>query len=93
MLPDPTEHVAITVPDLDLPATPISVSNWLIPPGSELYIGDRVVELLAGEVTVDLPAPASGRLAEQLAYEDDVVEVGQTLGFIMPHSADADGEP
>jgi pyruvate/2-oxoglutarate dehydrogenase complex dihydrolipoamide acyltransferase (E2) component len=45
--------------------------------------GDPLLELVAGDVTVDLPAPASGVLAEQFVEEDDPVEVGQVLGVII----------
>jgi pyruvate/2-oxoglutarate dehydrogenase complex dihydrolipoamide acyltransferase (E2) component len=70
----------IIVPDLGLDG--LTLSLWLVEAGAEVSEGDRVVELLADGVTVDLSAPASGTLAEPLACEDDPVAVGQTLGVI-----------
>ena len=50
--------------------------------GSDVVCGDRILEVLAGEVTVDLPAPATGRLVEQHVAEDDILATGQLLGVI-----------
>jgi pyruvate/2-oxoglutarate dehydrogenase complex dihydrolipoamide acyltransferase (E2) component len=44
--------------------------------------GDRIVELTAGDVTVDLSEPASGVLIERLASEDEEIRAGQVLGLI-----------
>ena len=41
-------------------------SSWLVEPGSAVVEGDRLLEVLAGCVTVDLPAPASGIVSELL---------------------------
>jgi pyruvate/2-oxoglutarate dehydrogenase complex dihydrolipoamide acyltransferase (E2) component len=76
----------ITAPDLDLPDTPVTVSAWLAPRGAAVVAGDRVVELLAGDVTVDVSAPASGVLVERRLAEDERVCSGQVLGLIAPDS-------
>ena len=72
----------LVVPELGLPEVPIRVSVWLVPVGQNVSEGERVVQLCAGEVTVDLAAPASGRLATKLAEEDAEVTVGQTIAQI-----------
>lgn len=71
----------LTLPDLAVEG-PITVSLWLVEPGSDVTEDEPVVEILAGNAVVDLPATASGRLAEVLAAEDGVVEVGQLLAVI-----------
>lgn len=73
---------ALVLPDLGLSGHQLSVSLWLVEVGSEVTQGDRVIEIMAGEVTIDLAAPASGVLVEALVAEDDPVAVGDTLGFI-----------
>lgn len=78
----PAQH-PILLPDLGLGDAPVKLSLWLTPRHALVVEGDRVVELVAGEVTVDLPAPATGRLVEQLAGEEDTLEVGQQLGTIQ----------
>jgi len=74
----------LNVPDLGLGDRAITVSLWLVEEGSEICEGDRIVELVAGDVTVDLPSPASGILAKTLVDEDEPVAVGQTLARITP---------
>jgi len=80
----PPRH-RLVVPDLGLGQTRLVVSLWLVPEGSRVAAGDRVVELLADGVTVDLEAPVSGRLAARFADEDERVSVGAVLAeFEVP---------
>lgn len=72
----------LLLPDLGLGATPILASTWLKPAGSFVIQGDRLLEVLAGSVTVDLPAPVSGVLAQTLVQENEVLAVGQRLAVI-----------
>jgi pyruvate/2-oxoglutarate dehydrogenase complex dihydrolipoamide acyltransferase (E2) component len=55
------------------------VSLWLVDVGATVAEGDRVVELVADGVTVDLSAPTFGTLKRTLVAEDDPVEVGRRL--------------
>lgn len=77
-----TERVPLVVPEFGLGAVPVVVSLWLVPTGVAVLAGDRVVELVAGGVTIDLEAPVSGRLAAHLVDEDDPVEAGMTVAEI-----------
>ena len=70
----------IVLPELGLPH--MTVSSWLVERGKPVIAGERLVEILADGVTVDLPAPASGTLVKTLVSEDDPVVVGQILGWI-----------
>jgi len=76
-----TRH-EITVADLGLDDVPIVVSLWLVEPGGKATEGEPAVELLAGCATVDLPAPADGRL-EALVEEGDEVRVGDRVAVIV----------
>ena len=76
----------LRVPELGLGGQPIRVAVWLVPVGSRLREGDRVVELLCGEACVELSSPASGRLVEVLAEEDQTVPVGQMIAWIQVDS-------
>lgn len=76
----------LILPELGIDDRPIVVSLWLIEEGSRVEAGERVLEVLAGAATVDLPAPADGRLVETLVAEDEPLRVGQRLAVI-------DGEP
>ena len=77
------QHHELVLPDLGLGDIPITASVWLVDPGQEVIKGDRLLEVAAGNVTVDLPAPASGILAETFVAEDDRLSVGQVLGLIV----------
>jgi pyruvate/2-oxoglutarate dehydrogenase complex dihydrolipoamide acyltransferase (E2) component len=66
----------------ELGADTVRLSVWFADTGDEVYAGDRLVEVLAGAATFDVPAPATGRLAEKLAYTDDPLEAGQVLGVV-----------
>jgi len=76
----PPPRLPLVVPDCG--TGPLSVSLWLVPAGATVRGGDRVVELLAGGATIDLDAPADGRLVAQLVDEDDRVIPGQTIAEI-----------
>ncbi|MFM1902540.1 MAG: hypothetical protein RLZZ440_440 [Planctomycetota bacterium] len=69
-------RVPLVVPDCRLGDVPLAVSLWLVPPGAAVLEGDRVVELVAGGLTIDLEAPVTGRLVSQLVDEDEPVLPG-----------------
>jgi pyruvate/2-oxoglutarate dehydrogenase complex dihydrolipoamide acyltransferase (E2) component len=74
----------LTLPDLDLPGVAITASAWHAKQGQRVVEGDRLIEVAAGDVTVDLSAPASGILAEQCVKIDEPLAVGQLLARIQP---------
>lgn len=76
-LHEPSERVRLVAPDLGVAR--VALSLWLVEEGSEVLEGDRVVELVAGGVTVDLGAPVSGRLVTQRLDEDATVAPGDVL--------------
>ena len=72
---------AVILPDLGTgPDVPIVVSHWFVGRGGRVWEGERLVEVLAGPATFDVPSPVSGRLAEIRGLEDDRVEAGSVLG-------------
>lgn len=76
-LPEPRDRVPLVAPDLGCAGATLSL--WLVAEGSEVLEGDRVVELVAGGVTVDLGAPVGGRLVAQRVDEDAAVAPGDVL--------------
>ena len=74
---------AVILPDLGTgPDVPIVVSHWFAARGDEVWEGDRLVEVLVGPATFDVPTPANGRLAEIRGHEDDLVRPGAVLGLV-----------
>jgi pyruvate/2-oxoglutarate dehydrogenase complex dihydrolipoamide acyltransferase (E2) component len=76
----------LRMPELGLRDAPVLASTWLVEVGSQVTEGDRLLEVVAGSVTVDLPAPASGTLAEALVDEDDELQAGQLLAVVVSES-------
>lgn len=66
----------------ELGAAPAALSVWFAETGDQVYEGDRLVEVLVGGATFDVPAPATGRLAEKRALPDDPLSPGQVLGIV-----------
>lgn len=84
--------VAVTLPDLGTgPDLPIVVSHWYSAPGEEVLEGDRLVELLVGPATFDVPAPTTGRLMEIREEEDNRVVPGVVLGWVAVADGEDDG--
>jgi 2-oxoglutarate dehydrogenase E2 component (dihydrolipoamide succinyltransferase) len=77
----------ITVPDLGESITEATVSKWLKHPGEPVAADEPVAELETDKVTLEVPAPAAGTLAEILAEEGANVPVGAVLGRIADGAA------
>lgn len=69
----------LLVPDVGMPGAVITLSLWLAPEGAEVLEGDRVAELLCGAATIDLEAPVTGQLVQQLVDEDAAVTPGMPI--------------
>lgn len=91
MMLDNTGWQPITLPDLGAGEQLIRVSTWLTQIGEDVAAGDAVVEVLLRGITFDVDAPSSGRLRRIGRFENDVVETGDTLGWI--ETEDSAGEP
>lgn len=77
--------IPITVPNLGFPPSEsMHVSSWMVTTGEEVVEGDRLVELLIGEVTFDVASPATGRFLRRAVELDSVVHPGDLLGAIEP---------
>jgi pyruvate/2-oxoglutarate dehydrogenase complex dihydrolipoamide acyltransferase (E2) component len=85
---DQAAVVPIVVPDLGLGETPVVLSLWLVPQGSNVLEGDRVVELATNPATVDLLAPVAGQCVRQFVDEDTVVFPGMVIAEILPEDGD-----
>jgi 2-oxoglutarate dehydrogenase E2 component (dihydrolipoamide succinyltransferase) len=87
----------IKVPNLGESVTEATVAKWLKRPGEAVAVDEPIVELETDKVTLEVPAPATGTLAEILAEEGANLPVGAVLGRISegvvvasPHPPAAD---
>ena len=75
----PTATFEVRLPDLDLPNVPARVAAWHAAVGQHLVAGERLVEIVAGDVAVEVPAPVSGELTERCVAVDEPLAAGQVL--------------
>ncbi|WP_422004856.1 2-oxoglutarate dehydrogenase complex dihydrolipoyllysine-residue succinyltransferase [Pyruvatibacter mobilis] len=83
----------IRVPTLGESVTEATVAQWFKKPGDTVNADEPLVELETDKVTVEVPAPAAGVLAEISANEGDTVEVNALLGAIGEGAGDVKAAP
>jgi 2-oxoglutarate dehydrogenase E2 component (dihydrolipoamide succinyltransferase) len=72
----------IRVPSLGESVVEATVGQWFKQAGDTVSADEPLVELETDKVTVEVPAPASGVLAEIAVKQGDTVAVGAVLGAI-----------
>ena len=72
----------IRVPTLGESVTEATIGTWFKKVGDTIAADEPLVELETDKVTVEVPAPAAGTLAEISVKEGETVEVGALLGSI-----------
>jgi pyruvate/2-oxoglutarate dehydrogenase complex dihydrolipoamide acyltransferase (E2) component len=60
------------------------VVNWFAKPGRHVPAGESICEVQVEKVSIDVPAPVDGELAEIVRDEDDEFTIGDTLAWIQP---------
>jgi 2-oxoglutarate dehydrogenase E2 component (dihydrolipoamide succinyltransferase) len=73
----------IRVPTLGESVTEATIGKWFKKPGEAVAVDEPVVELETDKVTIEVPAPAAGMLAEIAAKDGETVAVGALLGHIQ----------
>ena len=58
------------------------VTRWLRAEGDQVTEGEPLVEISTDKVDTELAAPASGRLRQIVADEEEEVAVGAVIGWI-----------
>ena len=74
--------VEVKVPTLGESVTEATVATWFKKPGDDVAADEMLCELETDKVTVEVPAPATGKLAEIVAAEGDTVGVDALLATI-----------
>jgi len=72
----------IRVPALGESVTEATIGKWFKKPGEAVAVDEPLVELETDKVTIEVPAPAAGVLADISAKDGDTVAVGAVLGQI-----------
>ncbi len=72
----------IRVPTLGESVKEATIGQWFKKPGETVSADEPLVELETDKVTIEVPAPSAGVLAEVLVAAGETVEVGALLGSI-----------
>ncbi len=83
----------IRVPTLGESVTEATIGRWFKKAGEAVVVDEPLVELETDKVTIEVPAPAAGVLAEILAKDGDTVAPGALLGQIKEGAGAAPGKP
>ncbi|MGW8376506.1 2-oxoglutarate dehydrogenase, E2 component, dihydrolipoamide succinyltransferase [Streptomyces sp. ODS28] len=74
--------VSVTLPALGESVTEGTVTRWLKAEGEHVEADEPLLEVSTDKVDTEIPAPASGTLANIKVAEDETVEVGAELALI-----------
>ena len=83
----------IRVPTLGESVTEATIGKWFKQAGDAVAVDEPLVELETDKVTIEVPAPAAGVLAEIAAKDGETVAVGALLGQIKDGAGAAPGKP
>jgi len=74
--------IDITMPATEQEDTTAIIEKWLKSPGDPVKINESVLEINTDKVTIEIPSPSDGVLAEIIKEEGDQVMQGEVLGKI-----------
>lgn len=74
--------VEVRVPTLGESVTEATIATWFKKPGDAVAVDEMLCELETDKVTVEVPSPAAGVLAEIVANEGDTVGVDALLATL-----------
>lgn len=72
--------------------TEAEIVSWRVAVGDEVKVNDIVVEVETSKSLVELPVPVAGKIAELLASEGDMVEVGAPI-LLVDDGSDDEADP
>ena len=83
--------IEIRVPTLGESVSEATIATWFKKPGDRVAADEMLCELETDKVSVEVPAPAAGVLAEILAPEGATVDAKAQLGVISAGAGAAAG--
>ncbi|MDW4549516.1 2-oxoglutarate dehydrogenase complex dihydrolipoyllysine-residue succinyltransferase [Defluviimonas sp. D31] len=85
--------IEVRVPTLGESVSEATVATWFKKPGDRVAVDEMLCELETDKVTVEVPAPAAGTLAEIVAAEGATVAVNALLAQIAEAGEARPAEP
>ncbi|MEM9801205.1 MAG: biotin/lipoyl-containing protein, partial [Planctomycetota bacterium] len=71
--------IEFKLPDIGEGIAEGEIVQWLVAEGDVVEEHQPVVEVMTDKATVEVPAPAAGKVTKQLAGEGDTVPVGDVI--------------
>jgi len=81
--------VELKVPSVGESISEVQIGDWLKSVGDTVSQDDIIVTLETDKVTVELPAPVSGTIAQILVKKGETAQVGDIVGYIEAGAAGA----
>ena len=75
-------RIELKMPELGNEITEAQVDLWHKAAGDEVSEGEEILTITTPKVTMEIEAPASGKLTEILVGEDELADVGAVLAII-----------
>ncbi len=85
--------VELKVPSVGESITSVEIGDWLKKEGDWVESDEPVVTVDSEKATVEVPAPASGRLVKILKRKGEAANIGDVVGEIDEHAAKPQQKP
>ncbi|HZT22713.1 MAG TPA: 2-oxoglutarate dehydrogenase complex dihydrolipoyllysine-residue succinyltransferase [Verrucomicrobiae bacterium] len=83
----------LKVPAVGESITEVEIGDWLKPEGAIVAKDETVAVLETEKATVELPAPAAGKLTKILKKQGETAKVGETIGFLEAGNKESKAAP
>lgn len=81
-------ELALTMPKMSMTMEEGTMVTWLKKIGDSVRAGEPICEVATDKVDMEVECPYEGILARIVADEDDVIKVGEPIGFITTDADD-----
>jgi pyruvate dehydrogenase E2 component (dihydrolipoamide acetyltransferase) len=80
--------VTVKLPKFGLTMEEATISEWCIAIGEPIAQGQTIAAIESEKVTIDLPCPVAGVVAEYLVQPGETVPVGTPLAVVISNVAE-----
>lgn len=74
--------IELKVPEVGESVTEVEIGEWLKQVGDEVQADEGIVMIETDKVTVELPAPVSGKITEIVKAQGEVCQVGEVVALM-----------
>jgi 2-oxoglutarate dehydrogenase E2 component (dihydrolipoamide succinyltransferase) len=85
--------IELKVPAVGESITEVEIGDWLKPEGGTVGKDETVVTLESEKATVELPAPAAGKVGKILKQKGQTAAIGEVIGYLEAVEAQAAPPP